>query len=75
MKGGGKYMAVMFYDVKNREKVEVPENMVKKTTYERQLKNVGTQVRYALRGELGDGRKVTKFVSKDDWDGMSAPTE
>lgn len=68
-------MAVMFYDVKNREKVEVPEGNVKKTTYERQLKNGGTQVRYALRGTLADGRKVTKFVSKEDWDKMSASTE
>jgi len=68
-------MAVMFYDVKNREKVDVPEDKIKKTTYERQLKNGGTQVRYALRGELADGRNVTKFVSKDDWDAMDAPTE
>jgi hypothetical protein len=36
-------MAIEFYDVKKREKVQIPESEVKKTTYERQGKNGQTQ--------------------------------
>jgi len=36
-------MAIEFYDVKKREKVQIPESEVSKTTYERQGKDGKTQ--------------------------------
>jgi hypothetical protein len=64
-------MEVEFYDVKLRTKVKVPKAKVQKTTFEA----ANGQVRYGLRGETEDGRKLTKFVSKADWDGMDVPVE
>ena len=58
---------IEFYDVKNRKKVSVPENQVKKVTYEKETKDGKMQIRYAVKAEL-DGSKLTKFVSKDNWD-------
>ena len=66
-------MAVQFYDVKNRKKVEVPESDIKKTKYERKTSK-GTQVRYALRAKF-NGMSLTKFVGKDTWDSMDVPEE
>ena len=68
-------MAVQFYDVKAKAKVEVPESKVKKTKYERTTKSGSKQVRYALRGETADGRKLTKFVNQQTWDSMNVPME
>lgn len=65
-------MDIQFYDVKKRAKVSVSESQVKKTKYTRPTKAGGTQVRYALKAEV-DGSRLTKFVSKDDWDRISAP--
>jgi hypothetical protein len=59
-------MSVTFYDVKTRQKVEVPESDVKKTKYERTTKAGKKQVRYALRGSY-QGRNLTKFVSEQAW--------
>ena len=67
-------MAIEFYDVKLREKVQIPESAVKKTTYEREGKNGKTIVRHAMRAE-NQGTKLTKFVSKDDWEALDAPIE
>jgi hypothetical protein len=64
-------MAVEFYDVKTREKVKIDDKKVSKTTFT----GDNGQVRYGLRGETADGRKLTKFVSKGDWDGMNVPVE
>lgn len=63
---------IEFYDVKKRAKVSVSASQVKKAKYERPTKDGGTQVRYALKAEV-DGSKLTKFVSKDTWDSISAP--
>jgi hypothetical protein len=63
-------MAIEFYSVKHRKKVQVDESEVQKKTYERQTSK-GTQTRYALQAETnvdGDRVKLTKFVSKDDYD-------
>lgn len=68
-------MAVSFYDVKNKKSVDLTEAKVAKTTYSRKTKSGDTQVRYALRGTLDDGRRVTKFVNKATWDSMQVPTE
>ncbi|MGE4170742.1 MAG: hypothetical protein AB7F28_08520 [Candidatus Margulisiibacteriota bacterium] len=65
---------VEFYDVKTRKKVSVGAANIKKTKYERKLKDGSKQVRYALRASH-DGRKLTKFCSKADWDKITAPVE
>jgi len=64
-------MAVEFYDVKLKKKVQVEEKDVRKTTFN--TKN--GQVRYGLRAKTSDGRNLTKFISKPDWDKMNVPTE
>ncbi len=56
--------SVEFYDVKTRQKVQIDDKNVLKTTFT--TKN--GQVRYGLRGKTDDGRMLTKFVSKGDWD-------
>ena len=50
-----------FYDVKKRESVETA--VVGKKTY-----NVRGQTRYAVQGKTSDGRNLTRFVSKADYD-------
>lgn len=55
-----------FYDVKKRAKVTV--DVVGKVTYK-----VRGQTRYALKGKTSDGRNLTKFVKKADWDGADVP--
>ncbi|MGH2923262.1 MAG: hypothetical protein ACRDKH_04450 [Solirubrobacterales bacterium] len=67
-------MSIEFYDVRKREKVQVPESAVKKVRYERETKSGGTSVRYALKAEF-EGSKMTKFVSQADWDALDAPVE
>ena len=65
-------MAVEFYDVRKRAKVSVTEGDIKKTSYERTTKAGKLSVRYALVAQV-DGSKLTKFVSKDDWDALNVP--
>lgn len=57
-------MTASFYDVKLRQKVDAP--VVEKKEYQ-----VNGQTRYALRGKTSDGRMLTKFVSKADYDSAS----
>lgn len=64
-------MAIEFYDVKVRSKVSIDESNVKKVTFE--TKN--GQVRYGLRAKTEDGRNLTKFVSKGDWEKLNLPQE
>lgn len=64
-------MSVEFYDVKTRQKVKIDDKNVLKTTFT--TKN--GQTRYGLRGKTDDGRMLTKFVSKGDWDGMKYKEE
>ncbi|MBZ0277219.1 MAG: hypothetical protein K8I60_13810 [Anaerolineae bacterium] len=59
-------MAIEFYDVKLRKKVSLNDKDVVKTTFT--TKN--GQTRYGLRGKTSDGRNLTKFVSKAQWDDM-----
>lgn len=65
-------MAIEFYDVKTRQKVSVEEKDVKKIVYH--PKQSGGSPRYALRGSY-DGRALTKFVSKDNYDKLNVPEE
>jgi hypothetical protein len=62
---------IEFYDVKIKQKVEIDESNVKKTTFT--TKN--GQVRYGLRAKTDDGRNLTKFISKPDWDKMNVAEE
>jgi hypothetical protein len=64
-------VAVEFYDVKTRKKVQIDDAKVKRVTFE--TKKGGK--RYGLRALTDDGRKLTKFVSKADWDSMKFPEE
>ena len=59
-------MQATFYDVKSRQKVTV--DVVGKVTYQ-----VRGQTRYALKGKTTDGRNLTKFVKKEDWDSANVP--
>ena len=59
-----------FYNVKKREKVEVPDNKIRKTIY-----GEGDRLRYAVRATDDDGTNLTKFVSKDTFDGLDVPKE
>ncbi len=54
-------MKATFYDVKLREKVEV--DVTEKVVYGDPGKE-----RYALKGKTSDGRNLTKFVSKADYE-------
>jgi hypothetical protein len=63
-------MAVEFYDVKTKKKVSIDEKNITKVTF----KSDSGRVTYGIRGEY-DGRKLTKFVSKADWDKMAVKEE
>lgn len=67
-------MSVTFFDVKTKQNVSVDEANIKKTKFERQLKSGSVQTRYAIKADY-EGRKLFKFVSKNDWDGLSVPEE
>ncbi len=54
-------MKMKFYDVKTRQMVEA------EVTEKKEYTNKG-RVRYAVRGKTSDGRPLTKFVSKSDYD-------
>lgn len=54
-------MKAEFYDVKERKKVKA--DVTEKVVYGEKGRE-----RYALRGKTKDGRNLTKFVGKKDWD-------
>lgn len=54
-------MKTTFYDVKLRKKVEA--EVTEKVKYGKP----GNK-RYALRAKTADGRNLTKFVKKEDWE-------
>jgi predicted carbohydrate-binding protein with CBM5 and CBM33 domain len=64
-------MGIQFYDVKSRQKVEIPDSEIRKTTYS---KEGSSTVRYAFRA-THNGTNLTKFVKKEDWDSMNVPVE
>ena len=65
---------IEFYDVVKREKVKLGLTNIKKTTYERKLKNGDIQIRYAFRGQY-EGRSLTKFCSQDAWENTKVELE
>lgn len=62
---------IQFYDVKSKKKVGVPLDKVKKIKYSKKTSK-GLRITYAVRAEY-NGLKLTKFVSKDDWEKLDAP--
>lgn len=62
-RGGDLYMKMTFYDVKKRMKVEA--DVVDRVEYQ-----VNGVTRYAVKGKTEDGRNLTKFVSKKDYDSV-----
>ncbi len=54
-------MKTSFYDIKKKEKVETEVTDKKEYT-------VNGKTRYTLKGKTTDGRNLTKFVSKADYD-------
>ena len=54
-------MKAVFFDVKTRKKVEA--EVTQKVKYGK-----AGRERYAFRGKTSDGRNLTKFVKKSDWD-------
>ena len=63
-------MPIEFYSVKHRKKVQVDESEIEKKTFERETSK-GKQTRYGLQANTeveGDRVKLTKFVSKDEYD-------
>ena len=67
-------MSVQFYDVKSRQKVDVDESDVRKTTYEQTRKDGSVNKRYALRAKY-QGTQLTKFVKQADWEALNVPEE
>lgn len=61
-------MAIEFYDVKLREKVQIDESKIRKVTFDTK-----SGVRYGLRATTDDNRKLTKFVSKANWEELDVP--
>ena len=61
-------MAIEFYNVKKRKKVQVDESKIEKVGYERKTDNGGVQIRYAFKAVDDDGTNLTKFCSKADYD-------
>ncbi len=64
-------MAIEFYDVKLKKKISVHEKDITKTKFT----GASGRVTYGLRGKTDDGRSVTKFVGKAEWDTMNVPEE
>jgi hypothetical protein len=61
-------MAIEFYDVKIRAKVQIDESKVKKVTYDTK-----SGKRYGLKAKTDDDRNLNKFVSKAMWDELDLP--
>jgi len=61
---------MQFYNVRKREKVEIPDDKLTKTSY-----SARGATRYAVRATDNDSTKLTKFVNKETWDSLSAPME
>jgi len=64
-------MGIEFYDVKHKKKVEIAESHIKKIIFNAS----NGRTTYGLRGTGADGRVLTKFVGKTDWDKLAVPEE
>jgi hypothetical protein len=64
---------IEFYNVKKRKKVQIDEKDVQKIKYQRKTTSGETQVRFAVKAVDDDKTNLTKFMSKADWEKLSAP--
>jgi hypothetical protein len=60
-----------FFNVKTRQKVDVPDSQIKKMKMQRQTSK-GVQVRYAVTAEVG-GTKLFKFVNEATYKALNVP--
>ena len=67
-------MEIQFYDVKTRQKIGVPESEVRKTRFVKDTKDGGTRTTYAFR-TTHEGRRLSKFCSREDWESLDVPEE
>jgi hypothetical protein len=63
-------MAIEFYDLKLKKKVNIDQRKVRKVTFETEY---GT--RYGLKTTTDDGHRLTRFVTNDYWDTVNCPDE
>lgn len=62
---------IEFYDLKLKKKVKVDDKKVVKVTFNTSKGGI----RYGLKATTDDGRTLTKFVGKADWDKMKLKEE
>ena len=60
-------MAIEFYNVKKKAKVNIDESNIKKVEYKKETSK-GESIRYAFKAVDDDGTNLTKFCSKADYD-------
>lgn len=60
-----------FYNLRTRQKVDIPESKIKKTKMRRKTKS-GEQIRYALIGEH-EGQELFKFVNEATYSSLNVP--
>lgn len=60
-------MAIEFYNVKKKAKVQIDESSIKKVEYKKETSK-GESIRYAFKAVDDDGTNLTKFCSKADYD-------
>ena len=63
-------MAIEFYNVKKKKKVQIDESSIEKVTYERETKTGKKQIRYAFKAQDDDGTNLTKFCSEADYNAL-----
>lgn len=68
-----------FYSVKHREKVNVPDDKIKKKKFNSDAKGDTSKTRYAVVARefehKGDKINLTKFVSKNVYESLTVPEE
>lgn len=61
---------MQFYNVKKREKVEIPNDQLKKKIYESKGRK-----RYAVRAVDDDGTNLTRFVNEKTYNELDVSAE
>jgi hypothetical protein len=62
-------VVIDFYDVKAKKRVRLEDNRVTKVIYESEA----GRTTYGIRGKTRDGRTLSKFINKDEWDSLNVP--
>jgi len=65
-------MAIEFYNVKKKAKVQIDESKITKVKYEKTNKDGSNKTSYAFKAVDDDGTKLTKFAGEKDWKASSA---